>query len=186
VIFSSRGELWRYPFPLPLFSYRYLRRGFFMSLGLPLVMLWKPHEKITMVLTGMLPLVGSLRFSFRLHRYVSLSLEWHRRKESYYLTGYPFHDWRYGEYFLKRTFHYMYTDDQLKKFVMETQRTGATISFNYDEYFSIFIYNGYQFASSYYRTDNILARPKNPDRIANSYQVQAGVRGCLAFGGESE
>lgn len=38
------------------------------------------------------------------------------------------------------------------------------------------------FTSTITNMNNILARSKNPDRIANSYVLDAGARGFLSFG----
>jgi hypothetical protein len=178
-IFSSRAELWKSVLPLPTFAYRFMMPGLLISVGLPMFLVWRPNETVQISLYGILPGVGNARVKFNLHRYVSLSLHWSHQKEPYYLDAYPFHDLRYVGYFLKEVLNYRDEREERKKFVLETQRAGMSFAVNIEDYVTISVYNGLQFASSYYRTDNILARNRHGERIANAYIFEAGIRGLL-------
>ena len=184
IMFSSRGELWNLSLPLPMIAYRHRAHNFFINAGLPLLMVWRPHEKISLVLSGMLPCIGSARVYFNIHRYFSLSMEWSYRREPFYLIAYPYRDVRYAAYFLKEALNYNDESEEKKKFILESQRAGVTLSYNYDSVVSIFIFNGFRFSASYYMTNNILARgAAGRERIRDSYIMEAGARCGFSSGG---
>ncbi len=178
-IYSSKAELWKSILPLPTFAYRFMMPGFFVSVGIPMLLVWKPNEYISLALTGMLPGIGSMRLQFRLQKWLSLSFQWVRKIEPYYLHSYPFRDLSYVNYFFREALNYRDERVENKKFVLASQRAGIGISFNIEDYVHLVVFNGLQFNSSYYRTDNILARNTHGKRIANAYIFEASARVLL-------
>jgi hypothetical protein len=185
-IFSSRAEYWRSAFPLPTFAYRYVTSRFLISVGVPLYMVWRPHDQIAVILTGMLPGVGSARVRFKLHRCVSLSLVWAHRIEPFYPTSYPFRDLRYVKYRMQEILNYRDEIEKNKKFVLSGNRAGVTFAFNIEGYVTISVFNGIQFASSYYLTKNIMDLRPDRERIAGAYVFEVNARGFLYSLRESE
>jgi hypothetical protein len=185
VFYSSRGELGGLTVPLPMFAYRYMKHDLFISIGLPMFMIWRPAKTISLVLRGVLPGVGNARLAFKLHENVSLALNWSVKRDIFYLTAYPFqgvHDLRYLTYSLKEVLNYDDESEENKKFVLRYQRIGCSFEFNVDHLVTFYVYNGFQFNASYYMTDRVLTRTGNGDRIGNSYVFMAGARGFLHFG----
>ncbi len=185
VFYSSRGELGGVALPLPMFAYRYMKHDLFISIGLPMFMIWRPAKTISLVLRGVLPGVGNARLAFKLHENVSLALNWSVKRDIFYLTAYPFqgvHDLRYLTYSLKEVLNYDDESEENKKFVLRYQRIGCSFEFNVDHLVTFYVYNGFQFNASYYMTDRVLTRTGNGDRIGNSYVFMAGARGFLRFG----
>jgi hypothetical protein len=178
-IFSSKAELWKSVLPLPTFAYRFVMPGLFISAGIPMLLVWRPDEHISLDLTGMLPGVGSMRLQFKIQQWLSLSLQWVRRIEPFYLHSYPIRDLGYLEYSLKEILNYQDERAEGKKFILASQRAGIGLAFNLEDYVTISLYNGLQFNASYYLTDNILARKTDGKRIANAYIFEASVRGVL-------
>jgi hypothetical protein len=183
---SSRAEFWGSAFPLPTFAYRYMTRRFLMSVGVPLYMVWRPGDDICVLITGMLPGVGSARIRFKLHLYVSLSLSWTHQVEPFYPTSYPFRDIRYLKYRVQKFFNYKDEIEENKKFMLSTNRAGVTLSFNIEGYASVSIFNGIQFWSSYYRTKNIMDLRPDREWIANAYIFEVSARGFLYSMGNSK
>ena len=178
-IFSSKAEFWRSAFPLPTFAYRYVTPRLLISVGIPLYLVWRPHDDITVMVSGMLPGVGSAEVRFKLHRCVSLSLSWTHRLEPFYPTYYPFHDIRYLKYRVQEFFNYKDEIDENKKFILSTNRAGITFAFNIEGYVTISIFNGIQFWSSYYLTKNIMDLRPDREWIANAYIFEVNARGFL-------
>jgi hypothetical protein len=178
-IFSSRAEYWRSAFPLPTFAYRYMTPRFMISVGIPLYMVWRPNDHIDVIITGMLPGVGSAQVRFKLHLYVSLSLSWVRRIEPFYLSGYPFRDLRYVKYRAQEILNYRDEIDENKKFILSTNRAGVTLAFNVEGYVTISVFNGIQFASTYYLTKNIMDLRPDREYIRGAYVFEASARGFL-------
>jgi hypothetical protein len=178
-IFSSRAEYWRSVFPLPTFAYRYRTPHFMISIGVPLYMVWRPHDQIAVILTGMLPGAGSAMVRFKLHLYVSLSLVWVHKIEPFYPTSYPFSDLRYMKYRVQEMLNYRDEIEENKKFVLSSNRAGVTFAFNIEGYVTISVFNGIQFASSYYQTRNVMDLQPDRERIAGAYVFEVNARGFL-------
>jgi len=179
MLFSSRGEVWRLAFPFPTFAYRYAGKDLFASIGLPMFLLWKPHRRVMLVCTGMLPGVGSALVSFSLHEYVSLSFSLSRQKEPFYPATYPYRDWRRIEYQLRQTLNYHDEDEERKKLVLETNQLAVGLGFNYHKDIAVTAKAGLQFKSSYYLTRNINDLHPDRERIADSWFVQGMVQGVI-------
>ena len=179
MLFSSRGEVWQLAFPLPTLSYRFMRKDLFASIGLPMFLLWKPHKRVMLVCTGMLPGVGRALVSFSLHEYVSLSFSLSRRKEPFYPATYPYRDWRRIEYQLRQTLNYHDEDEERKKLVLETNQLAVGLGFNYHKDIAVTAKAGLQFKSSYYLTRNIYDPHPDRERIADSWFVQGIVQSVI-------
>jgi hypothetical protein len=150
-----------------------------ISIGVPLYMVWRPHDQIAVILTGMLPGAGSAMVRFKLHLYVSLSLVWVHKIEPFYPTSYPFSDLRYMKYRVQEMLNYRDEIEENKKFVLSSNRAGVTFAFNIEGYVTISVFNGIQFASSYYQTRNVMDLQPDRERIAGAYVFEVNARGFL-------
>ncbi len=182
-LYSSKGEFWRLALPLPLFWYRYIASKFMINLGLPMIIVIRPTKDFLIMFTGMLPGVGAAGFIYRITPNFSMGAQYSHEKQSYYLRTYPYRDWRYCENSLREAFHVnggkRFVD---KKFVLEQHVVGARIGIDAGEVFSLKIFAGYRFGTTYYFTKNILAA-EGRSRKSNSFIARCSADFRFTSGG---
>ena len=172
-IFTLRGELWKFPAPLPVAAYRFVNRQIVLLAGLPMFLAWKPSKWFTMTLAGFLPGVGKAVFAFKISDLFGISLDYARKKESYYLNRFPYHDGsEYADHIMRDLAG---KTDAKSRFILESNQTGVRVNVRPADKVSIFAYAGYRFGASYYLTKDILALHARQHRIANALSISAGV-----------
>lgn len=171
-VFTLRGELWKFLAPLPVAAYRFVNSRIVLLAGLPMFLAWKPSKWFTLTLAGFLPGVGRAVFSFKVSDMFTIALDYVRKKESYYLNRFPYHD--NNEYF-DHVFREMAgKKDGANRFILESNQTGARFTLRPADEVSLFAYAGFRFGSSYYLSKDILALHARRHRIANSLAISAG------------
>ncbi len=181
-VFSLRGELWKFPAPLPVIAYRYANKTFVIFAGFPFFMAWRPNKWFSLTLTGYLPGVGRAVFTFKVTDIFTIALDYAHRKDTYHLNNIPFHDLDLDH--LTRRFRDLAgMNDSGQRFVLETNETGVRFSVRPAREVTLYAHAGLRFRSSYYFTKNILAIPSNRDWIANSLLFKAGANFLFHSGG---
>ncbi len=181
-VFSLRGELWKFPVPLPVAAYRYVSGTIVIFAGFPFFMAWRPVKWFTLTLSGYLPGVGRAGFTFKVTDIFTIALDYAHRKDTYHLNRYPFHDLDWAR-LTHRLRDLARMNDPDQRFVLETNETGARFSVRPVGEVAIYAYTGLRFRSSYYYTENILAIPSDREWIANSLFFKAGASFLFHSGG---